>query len=95
MTIKHEDNGQRGSFYYEENGDRLAELAYTWRGDKLMSIDHTEVDEKLEGRGVASTLVEHAASFARERSIKFILYCAFAKVYFERHKDQSDLLYKE
>ncbi len=95
MNIQQEDTGQRGSFFVEQDGERLAELAYTWRGDKLISIDHTEVDEKFEGKGVASTLAEHMASFARADGIKLILYCQFAKVYFARHKEQQDLLYHE
>lgn len=92
MTIQQEDNKQRGAFYIEENGKRVAELAYTWRSDSVVSLDHTEVDESLEGKGVASTLVEYAVSFARETGIKFILYCPFAKVYFARHKNSHDVL---
>ena len=79
MHIKQEDDSSRGSFYVEENGKRIAELAYTWRGKYLLSIDHTEVDEILEGKGVGSALVEHIVSFAREKGIKIKLYCAFAK----------------
>lgn len=92
MTIQQEDNKERGAFYIEENGNRLAELAYTWRSDSIVSIDHTEVDESLEGKGVAKMLIEYAISFARETGIKFILYCPFAKVYFARHKEYSNLL---
>ena len=92
MTIQQEDNKQRGSFFIEENGNRVAELAYTWRSDSVVSLDHTEVDESMEGKGVASALVEFAVSFARETGIKFILYCPFAQVYFKRHKEAQDVL---
>ncbi|MBL7698760.1 MAG: N-acetyltransferase [Chitinophagaceae bacterium] len=92
MTIQQEDNKQRGSFFIEENGKRVAELAYTWRSNSVISLDHTEVDESLEGKGVGSALVEYAASFARETGIKFIVYCPFAKIYFARHKNLSDVL---
>ena len=95
MHIKQDDDSSRGSFYIEENGNRIAELAYTWRGKDVLSIDHTEVDEILEGKGVGSALVEHIVAFAREKGIKMKLYCAFAKKVFEKRKDYHDVLIKD
>jgi uncharacterized protein len=92
MHIQQEDNSKLGSFYIEENGKRIAELAYTWRDNNMISIDHTEVHESLEGKGVGSQLVEHVVSFARETGIKIKVYCPFAKTVFERHKDLRDVL---
>jgi predicted GNAT family acetyltransferase len=92
MHIKQEDDSTRGSFYVEENGKRVAELAYTWRSKDVLSIDHTEVDESLEGKGVGSALVDHIVSIARETGIKMKIYCPFAKKVFERHKDYNDVL---
>lgn len=94
MTIQQEDNLQRGSFYVEENGKRVAELFYTWRSSDLISIDHTEVDESLEGKGVGSALVEHVVTFARETGIRLRVYCPFAKTVFDRHKNYHDVLEK-
>ena len=42
MHIQQEENGKLGSFFIEENGKRVAEAAYTWRGEKIISLDHTE-----------------------------------------------------
>jgi predicted GNAT family acetyltransferase len=92
MEILQEDNSRRGSFFVQENGKRLAELAYTWRDDHVISIDHTEVDESFEGRGVGSSLVEHTVMFARETGLKVKLYCPFAQQVFERHKEYGDVL---
>ena len=94
MHIQQEDNSKKGSFYIEENENRIAELAYTWRSKEVISIDHTEVDESLEGKGVGSALVEHVVQFARETGIKLKLYCAFAKTVFERHTNFNDVLDK-
>jgi predicted GNAT family acetyltransferase len=93
MKILQEDNGKSGSFYLEENEKRIAELAYTWRGKDLMSIDHTEVDEELEGKGVGSALVERSVDFARENHIRVILYCPFAKTIFKRKPEYNDVLF--
>ena len=92
MHILQEDNGSRGSFFIEENGNRVGELAYTWRSDQVISIDHTEVDESYEGKGIGAALVEHAVTFARQTGLKVILYCPFAKKVFERHKEYADVL---
>jgi uncharacterized protein len=92
MLIQQEEHGKLGSFFIEENGKRVAELAYTWRGDGIISLDHTEVDESLEGKGVGSALVQHAVTFARETGVKFTVYCPFAKTVFARHKEYSDVL---
>ena len=94
MQIHQEENGNLGSFFIEENGKRVAELAYTWQTEKVMSLDHTEVDPSLEGKGVGSALVEHAVTFAREKGIKLILYCPFATKVFARHKEYHDVLVK-
>lgn len=92
MFIQQEDNSNFGSFYIEEKGNRIAELAYTWRSNDVISIDHTEVDENLEGKGVGSALVDRIVTFARQKGIKLILYCPFAKTVFERHQEYNDLL---
>ena len=92
MIIQQENKNTRGSFYIEENGNRIAELAYTWRADNIISVDHTEVDESLEGKGVGSALVAQVVSFARETGVKLILYCTFTKSVFERHKEYHDVL---
>jgi uncharacterized protein len=94
MQIQQEENGKLGSFFIEENGNRLAELTYTWRSDNIMSLDHTEVDPSLEGKGVGSALVEHAVTFAREKGIKLKVYCPFATKIFARHKEYHDVLAK-
>ena len=92
MHIQQEENGKLGSFFIEENGKRVAEAAYTWRGEKIISLDHTEVDDSLEGKGVGSALIQHVVTFARETGVKLILYCPFAKGVFARHKEYHDVL---
>jgi uncharacterized protein len=92
MHIRQEENGKLGSFFIEENGNRIAELGYTWRDDNIISVDHTEVDDSLEGKGVGSALVQHVVAFARETGVKLRIYCPFAKTVFARHKEYHDVL---
>lgn len=95
MTIQQENNSQRGSFFIEEDGKQVAELAYTWRDKSIISLDHTEVDASLEGKGVGKALMEHAVAYARDNNIKYILYCTFAQTFFKRHKEYSDVLVEQ
>jgi len=92
MTIQHEDNGKKGSFYVEEAGKRLAEMVYVWAGEKTFIVEHTEVDESLEGKGVGKQLVTHAVDFARAQELKLIPLCPFTKGVIDRTPAFQDVL---
>ena len=53
MTVSHEEHGNRGMFFIESDGARVAEMTYRKTGDSRIVIDHTEVQVNLRGRGVA------------------------------------------
>ncbi len=52
MEIQQEDNGKKGVFFIEENGEVVAEMTYVWSGEDKIIIDHTGVSEKLGGKGI-------------------------------------------
>ena len=66
MEIQQEDNGKKGVFFIEENGEVVAEMTYVWSGEDKIIIDHTEVSEKLGGKGIGKQLVHKAVEMARE-----------------------------
>ena len=92
MDILQKDNGQKGSFYLEQDNKLLAEMTYVWAGADRMIIDHTDVDESLKGQGVGKQLVSKAVAFAREKQIKIIPLCPFAKSVFDKTKEFGDVL---
>ena len=92
MNIEFENIDKRGSFFIEENGDRLAELAFRWVEDGNMAIDHTDVDERLAGKEIGKQLVRRAVEMAREDKFKIIPYCPFAKAVIEKTKEFQDVL---
>jgi len=79
MVIQQSDNGKGGSFYIKEGDEQLAEMTYRWQDDHVFVIDHTEVSEKLEGKGVGKQLVHAAVEFARANEHKIVPVCPFAK----------------
>ena len=84
MEILQRDDESKGTFYVEEKGKKLAEMTYVWTGTTRIIIDHTEVNETLKGKGIGKQLVTKAVNFAREKSIKIIPLCPFAKSVFNR-----------
>ena len=53
---------------------------------------HTEIDERFEGRGLASELIGSALDDVRARGLRVVALCPFVKAFIERHPDYQDLL---
>jgi uncharacterized protein len=91
MDVKFEQSGNKGSFFMEENGKRLAEMTFSKAGDKRIIIDHTEVSDILKGKGAGKQLVSAAVDYARKNNIKIIPLCLFAKSVFDKVKAFEDV----
>lgn len=92
MNILHQQNGSKGSFYIEENNQRLAEMTYTLAGEKRMIIDHTDVSDALRGKGAGKQLVTAAVDHARAKGIKILPLCPFARSVFDKVKEFQGVL---
>ncbi len=79
MKINREENEGKGKFFIEENGKQLALMTYKKSSEDKIVIDHTEVDESLQGEGIGNDLVEASVKFARENNLKIVATCPFAK----------------
>lgn len=93
MNIQQKDNGKKGSFYVEAAGTLLAEMTYVWSGGDKFIIDHTEVSAALEGKGIGKQLVQKAVEFAREKKVKIMPLCPFAKRVFDKVEAYQDVLF--
>lgn len=92
MEIKHEFDGNKGSFFVEEEGERIAEMTYVMSSNTLVIFDHTEVSPSLKGQGVGRKLVEAGVQMAREKGWKVVPLCPFAKAEFDKHREYHDIL---
>ena len=90
-----------GSFpediYYSKvlayNGDELVgRLEFSYEGN-VMRIDHTYAYK--EGMGVGSLLVSAANDYAINKGLRVLPVCSFAGVWYQRHQQFADILYKE
>jgi predicted GNAT family acetyltransferase len=92
--IQREEEGHRGAFYMDKDGERLASLTFSRGPDgKVVMLDHTEVfAESLKGKGVARKLVEASVDWARKGNFKLVAVCPFAKAVFDRVPELRDVL---
>ncbi len=92
MIVQQRDNEHKGEFFVEQAGERLAEMTYSWAGTDKFIIDHTDVSDTLRGQGVGRYLLDAAVQFARDRQVKIIPLCPFAKSVFQKDANIQDVL---
>jgi len=92
MKIQKTETGSGGKFFIEENGKNIALMTYKKSGKDTITIDHTEVDESLQGKGVGKDLVAEGVKFARENNLKVIAQCPFAAKVIDETAEFQDVL---
>lgn len=93
MNLEHVDDGKKGYFRSMDNNVDAGKLFYTWAGTDKLIIDHTEVNPDFSGKGVGKKLVMAVVDFAREKKIKIMPLCPFAKSVFDKNTDIQDVLF--
>lgn len=83
---------KKGMFYIEQDGIVQAEMTYVWTGMDRIIIDHTEVNDAQAGKGLGKQMVTKAVEFAREKQIKILPLCPFAKAVFDKVQEYNDVL---
>jgi uncharacterized protein len=93
MTIERHDDGKRGYVEAVENNIQAGKMTYTWVGEAKIIIDHTEVGVAFGGKGVGKKLLMEMVKFAREKQLRIMPLCPFARAMFERDKSIGDVLF--
>lgn len=91
MEIQNEKHGKTGRFYIQENDETVAELDYQLPDESTLLLIHTEVSEKLGGKGVGKQLVAAAADYARKNSLRLKATCSYAMAVLARGKEYADV----
>lgn len=87
-----EVNDKNGYFHIDIDSKTEAKMTFVFAGSDKIIIDHTEVNEGHNGKGFGKMMVEKAVAFAREKNIKIIPLCPFAKKVFDKTPAFSDVL---
>lgn len=92
FTITRTEDGKKGAFTATENDVQVGLMSYVWAGDDMLIIDHTEVTEGHNGRGVGNELLMAAVYFARANKKRIMPLCPFAKSVFAKKPELADVL---
>lgn len=92
MNIQQVDDNKHGVFKLFKGETVAAEMAYTWAGDTMLIIDHTDVSDQFRGQGLGRKLLNELVAFARGHNIKVIPLCPFAKSVFDKDLSIHDVL---
>lgn len=90
--IQLELTDKNGFFHIDNNGKTEAKMTFVFAGPDKIIIDHTEVNEGNNGKGFGKKMVAKAVEFAREKNIKIIPLCPFAKKVFDKTPEFRDVL---
>jgi uncharacterized protein len=85
------DAPERERYELSIDGEVSGYSAYRARPG-LIAFVHTEVDERLQGRGLADRLIRFALEDARARGLAVLPFCPFVKAFIERHREFDELV---
>ena len=90
--VQLEINDRKGFFHIDINGKTEAKMTFVFAGPDKIIIDHTEVNPGNNGKGFGKKMVAKAVEYAREKNIKIIPLCPFAKKVFDKTPEFRDVL---
>ncbi len=90
--VQLKSNDKNGAFFIELDGKQEALMTFVFAGDDKIIIDHTEVNSGNNGKGFGKKMVAKAVEFVREKGIKIIPLCPFAKSVFDKTPEFRDVL---
>lgn len=91
FEIKHKQDGSRGIFYMEDEQGIVSDLKYNLHNNNILSADSTETRENLQGKGLASKVLDYVVNYAREHNIKIDPVCPFVEAKFDEIESYQDV----
>lgn len=90
--VQLEVSEKNGFFHIDIEGKIEAKMTFVFAGPNKIIIDHTEVNEAFNGKGFGKKMVATAVAFDREKNIKIVPLCPFAKKVFDKNSEFKDVL---
>jgi uncharacterized protein len=85
------DNSDRSRYEIAVGDQVVGYTNYEVAGDRI-TLNHTEIDPSVEGRGYGSRLAAGVLQMTRDRGLRIIVTCPFITAYVRRHKaDYPDI----
>ena len=76
---------ERNRIYAVENGEEVGEVTFPLR-DGVYVINHTYVDDRLRGQGIAGELVRRAVDEIERRGGRLEATCSYALLWLARNR---------
>lgn len=91
MEFGKTDDGRKGKITAILEGKNGGEVTYVWAGPGKLILDHTEVFQGFEGKGIGKALVMQVVELAKEKQVKIVPLCPYAKSLFEKSEDLKNI----
>jgi len=93
IEITRREDGSKGRYEARIEGQEgVGELTFSRLSATKIIADHTSVDDRLRGLGVAQALVERLVSDARTEGFHIVPLCPFVRAQYQRHPEWSDVM---
>ncbi|GAA1451334.1 MULTISPECIES: GNAT family N-acetyltransferase [Nocardiopsis] len=94
MDLTVVDVPERSRYEVSADGEVVGFSAYHLIDEGVYALPHVEVDPAFEGRGVASALMRESLDDIRERGLKVVPICPFARAYIGKNRGYADLVHE-
>jgi uncharacterized protein len=91
MEVQVVDNPGQAQYEIRVDGELAGVVKYYLRGD-VISLMHTETDDRFRGHGLAGRLVQATLDSARKRHLQVLPYCPYARGWIAEHPDYTELV---
>jgi hypothetical protein len=93
IEITRSESDTKGRYVaHIEGHDGVGELTYSRISPTKIIAEHTGVNEKMRGMGVASALVDRLVTDARTEGVTIVPLCPFVKAQYRKHPEWSDVM---
>lgn len=82
MKVTHQENGEQGLFLLFDDQLPIGEMHYRQLDSQTIVIDHTSVNERYRGQGLARQLVLAGVQFARDQQLAIVPACSYVEALF-------------
>lgn len=94
MEIEIIERENKGFAISRENKKKTGLMSYSIPGSDFIIIDHTEVEPEYSGKSIGKKLLYKIIEMAREKNLKILPLCPFARSMFIKIDDIKDVLKK-
>lgn len=93
IELKLNRNGH-SYFLLKEDDEQMGEMEVSIFGNEL-TVFHTEVIPKAEGKGYAKKLLNEMVAYSRKNNLKVRALCPYVHAQFKRHPDEYNDIIKK